>query len=223
MKVAPKRAAPYFSADPRPDPPLSLTGPTMLPKAALASLSALALVLPTWLTLTQDPVETPVETPGETPAEKPDPNVWSLDEKWHGLYGAWQLMQYDHVTEIVPNDSIRGFATFQPGFMTLIVHARSFDEDQDQLGQAGLQRYQMVESNILQTATVMGHSNMGPDAEFEWESPNIPREFKVYLNKDDLTLTRPDQSQLIFRRIQAAPYPALATELIKEARAGLGE
>jgi hypothetical protein len=222
------RVAPYFSADPRPDPPLSLTGPTMLPKAALASLSALALVLPTWLTLAQDPVtpppENPPEIPAETPdAEKPDPNVWSLDEKWHGLYGAWQLMQYDHVTEVVPNDSIRGFATFQEGFMTLIVHARSFDEDEEQLGQAGLQRYQMVEPNILQTATMMGHSNIGPDAEFEWESPNIPREFKVYLNKDDLTLTRPDQSQLIFRRIKPAPYPALATELIKEARAGLGD
>lgn len=203
----------------------------MLSKAALATASAILLAIPAWWTVPASIAQAPQDGP-ETgkPADLADdttalparnPDEWFLDDKWHGLYGAWSLMNFEHATELVPAEALRGYVTFQEGFMTLTIHALSLDEDQDQFAQSGIHRYQVTEQGILQTATVMAHSNFNADVELEWETPNIPREFRIDLNKDDLVLTKPDQSRLIFRRVKPAPYPQAALDLMREARAGL--
>lgn len=212
----------------------------MLSKAALALLSTALLSIPALQAIApaganreapthQDPPPAP-EADDPAPDEddaaptKTDPfapEPWSLDEEYHGLYGTWQLMVYEHHTEVLPASAVRGFAQFQEGFMTLILHARSLDGDNDMLSQAGLHRFQITDTGILQTATSMGHSSFNEDAENIWEEPNTPREFRISLNLDDLTLTNPDGSRFIFRRIGAQPYPLEATEKIRAARASL--
>jgi len=201
----------------------------MLPKVA-AALSALLLSIPAFLALAPGPATPPQDPPlpeAGNPAEDDEapiavdpfaPETWSLAEEWQGLYGTWQLMVYEHHSEILPASAVRGFATFQEGFMTLILHARSLDGDNDMLSQGGLHRFQVTDTGILQTATSMAHSSFNDDAENFWEEPNTPREFRMSLNLDDLTLTNPDGSRFIFRRIGAKPYPKEALEKIRTAR-----
>lgn len=145
------------------------------------------------------------------------PDAWQLDEKWTGLFGAWQMMSFEHSTEIVDPNSIRGYLTFQEGFMAMVIHKASVSAEPQPLGQAGIYRWQMTPGGVLQTATMMGHSNFGEE-DFEWEPPNVPREFRIALDKDDLVLTRPDLSRLIFRRVRPGAFPQVALERIKEQR-----
>jgi len=207
----------------------------MMTKPITAILAATCLALPLWPLLQGAPASPP-QTPGEvevqtdvdeqTPAEpepKPDLKVgdWTLAAKWEGLLGAWQMMELVHSSEIVPPGSIRGIVTFQAGFMNMIIHAQTVDDEPEPLGQAGTYRWQMTPEGILQTATMMGHSNFGD--EFEWEPPNVPREFRVELKGNDLTLTRPDLSRLIFRRVTPGKYPESALRRIDELRGPNGE
>lgn len=199
----------------------------MLTRPITAALVVTCLALPIWPSRqdtpqtpdqANDPVGADIQEATESDLEVGD---WTLAAKWKGLIGAWQLMELDHASELVPPESIRGYLTFQPGFMNMIIHARSLDDDPEQLGQAGTYRWQMTDEAILQTATMMGHSNFS--GEFEWEPTNVPREFRVELKGDDLVLTRPDLSRLIFRRIEPGKYPEAALRRIEELRGPNGE
>ena len=200
----------------------------MMTKPITAVLASICFALPLWPAFqsiaaspTQTPGDVEVSADGEVPAEAeplPDLTVgdWTLAAEWVDLLGTWQMMELVHSSEIVPPNSIRGFVTFQEGFMTMIIHAQTVDDDPEPLGQAGTYRWQMTDKGILQTATMMGHSNFGD--EFEWEPPNVPREFRVELDKNDLVLTRPDLSRLIFRRITPGKFPVSALRRIDELR-----
>jgi len=191
----------------------------MLTRSITTALTSACLLLP-FLAGAQDPAPKKTEPAPESPTQLLD-GAWQLDAKWEGLLGAWQLMTFEHATEIVPVDSIRGYITLQEGFMAMIIHKLTIDEEPEPLGQAGIFRWQMTLEGVLQTATMMGHSNFGED--FEWEPPNAPREFRVELNKDDLALTRPDLSRLIFRRIKPGAFPKTALDRIDALRGSLGD
>ncbi len=151
----------------------------LLPALALAAAS-LSLLFAAPL---QDPVDGPdevVEDPVDDEAAL-DPEIealfgnadplqsWSLPEEWQGMLGTWQLMEFDHVDDIFDSDDIGGYVHLGEGVMTLIIHVRNKESDDlpEFMGQAGLHRWRMVRGDILQTATMMAHSNMGED--FEWE------------------------------------------------------
>ena len=105
----------------------------------------------------------------------------------------------------------------------MIIHVRN-DEPNDLptfLGQAGVHRWRMVRGDILQTATMMGHSNLGP--EFEWEQPNTPREFRARLDGTQLVLERPDGSRLVWGRVRGFAFPDAAIEAIEDARSAVDE
>ena len=187
----------------------------MLTRSIAAVLTSACLFLP-FLRGSQDP-EPPAEGPVSAEPDEPPPDAWQLDEKWTGLLGAWQMMSFEHSTEIVDPNSIRGYLTFQEGFMAMVIHKASVNATPQPLGQAGIYRWQMTPGGVLQTATMMGHSNFGEE-DFEWEPPNVPREFRIALDKDDLVLTRPDLSRLIFRRVRPGAFPQVALERIKEQR-----
>lgn len=173
--------------------------------------------------VTQDPSTTPQDEAVAPQAEtKPvDPNAWQLAEKWEGLLGAWQLMQFDPATTSIPPESVRGTMIIQEGFMSLVIHAYSFEEEDEPMGQAGIHRWHVTEEDVLQTANSIGHSNMGQD--FAWEPVNIPREFRMVLDENNLVLTRPDNSRLVFRRMAPMKYPAAATARIQAMRAGFDD
>ncbi|MDF1797814.1 MAG: hypothetical protein P1V81_01450 [Planctomycetota bacterium] len=209
---------------------------TRLPVAALL-VGLLTVAAPLWTaSLGQDPVvEDPEggEDPGTTPVlgDDFDPDLevaigrdrpeeaWELAEEWQGLIGTWQLMQFEHVERWIDSNDVRGYVNLGEGVMTMIIHARN-DESNEmpaQLAQAGIHRWRMVRGNILQTATMMGHSNMGE--ELEWEIPNTPREFRVELDGSNLSLHRPDASRLILRRVDSFAFPDEAKQAIRNAQA----
>jgi len=196
---------------------------------ALATATAsLALAL-----APQDPVEAPAEDPSADEGEsdldrifgnRPLVDDWVLAEEWQGLLGTWTLMEFDHVIEPMDSDDLGGYLHFGEGVLTMIIHVRNLETDDmpEFMAQAGVHRWHMVRDDILQTATMMGHSNMGPN--FEWELPNTPREFRVELEGEGdeyLTLTRPDNSRLIFSKVRTGAFPLAAIDAIDKARAGL--
>ncbi len=166
------------------------------------------------------PVEGLDQDPGLPEVTSEEPPAWQVDEQWQGLFGTWQLMQFDHSNLLIDTETISGYMQIGEGFLSMVIHARNNETDDlpSTLGQAGMHRWQIVRGDILQTATMMGHSNFGED--FEWETPNTPREFRVLLQGDDLQLTRPDLSRLMFRRLQPGEFPEIALERILELRAG---
>lgn len=144
---------------------------------------------------------------------------WEIEPKWEPLIGTWTLMSFHHPSETIQSDSIRGYLTVSEGFLSMIIHARPTEGENDtdfpdRLAQAGLHRWRITEKGILQLANVMGHSNFG--YELEWELPNEPREFRIVLEGDSLVLTRPDFGELSFRRITKADFPQAALERIRE-------
>ncbi|MDG1499257.1 MAG: hypothetical protein P8N31_02005 [Planctomycetota bacterium] len=144
---------------------------------------------------------------------------WEIEPKWEPLIGTWALMSFQHPTETILADSIRGFLTVGEGFLSMIIHARPTEGENDtdfpdRLAQSGLHRWRISEQGILQLANVMGHSNFG--YELEWELPNEPREFSIVLEENSLVLTRPDFGELDFRRITKADFPEAALERIRE-------
>jgi len=210
--------------------PISTT--TRLPLAALL-VGLLTIAAPLW-SAAITPGQDPVVEEDEVPVTKGDDfdedlevaigrdrteQIWELAEEWQGLVGTWQLMQFEHVERWIDSNDVRGYVHLGEGVMTMIIHARN-DESNDmpaQLAQAGVHRWRMVRGNILQTATMMGHSNMGED--LEWEIPNTPREFRVELDGANLTLHRPDASRLIMRRVDSFAFPDEAKEAIRNAQA----
>lgn len=194
---------------------------------ATLSLTGLALVtLLASIHGTSANYQDPATADAEDAVEEEDPTAvtgWSLDEKWQPLIGTWTLMNFVHPTEVMESESIRGYLTITEGFLSMIIHARptlGVNETAfpDHLAQAGLHRWRMGDDDIMQLASVMGHSNFGP--ELQWEKPNEPREFIVELKKEVLTLTRADYSVLSFRRITSAEFPLAALKRMNEIRGG---
>lgn len=206
----------------------------LLPALALATAS-LTLLFATPL---QDPVDGPdevVEEPVEDEEDAVDPEIealfgnadplrdWTLPERWQDMIGTWQLMEFDHVDDIFDSENIGGYVHMGEGVMTMIIHVRNKESGDlpEFMGQAGLHRWRMVRGDILQTATMMAHSNMGED--FEWEQPNTPREFRVTLGAGELVLERPDASRLVLRRVRGFAFPEDAITAIEAARGEVQE
>ncbi|MFT5080780.1 MAG: hypothetical protein ACI9D0_002125 [Bacteroidia bacterium] len=144
---------------------------------------------------------------------------WAIEPEWEPLIGTWTLMSFRHPTATIQPESIRGFLTVGEGFLSMIIHARPTEGENDtdfpdHLAQAGLHRWRINEKGILQLANVMGHSNFG--YELQWETPNEPREFRIALDEDSLQLTRPDFGELSYRRITKADFPEAAIKRIRE-------
>ncbi len=192
-------------------------------RQAALSLAGLSLVtaLASWdgtFGNPQDPATPATEDLGQE-VDPLAPKGWTIDEKWRPLLGTWTLLNFVHPVEIMDADSIRGYLTISEGFMTMIIHARPMagvneTAFPDHLAQAGLHRWRIERDDIMQLATVMGHSNFG--YELEWEKPNEPREFRLELDKDVLSLTRPDFSVLTFRRVTSMEFPQQALDRMRE-------
>lgn len=187
--------------------------------ALLASTNPMGLLAQDGVVETPDEEVVKEEEEDEQPLRVPVTG-WAISPEWEPLLGTWTLMNFAHPTAPIEPDSIRGYLTVSEGFLNMIIHARPADGGQnesdfpDHLAQAGLHRWRISDQGILQLANVMGHSNFG--YELQWELPNEPREFRPVLDKDNLTLTRPDFGVLTFRRVTSADFPQAALTKMRE-------
>ena len=219
---------------------------TLVHRLLPAAAAVAALLVAPSLRPAQDPWDEPVEDPpvetpedGETPEDevgdelseelinllgnRQDAETWSLPEQWQDLLGTWQLMDFDHIEDVIEAENVGGYLHFDEGILTMLIHARNHEPGflPEYLGQAGIHRWRIVRDDILQTATMMGHSNMGDD--FEWEQPNTPREFRLRFVANQLDLERPDGSRLVFGRVRGLAFPDAAIQAIDDARSGLDD
>jgi hypothetical protein len=115
---------------------------------------------------------------------------------------------------------IDGFATFQHGYMAIIVHTEDVDEDYELVPffQAGIHHYRVDPVSLrLQTAVVIAHHNLDEELP-AYEIPYTPREFNLTLLKNEMRLERPDGSILRFRRAGSGAFPQKADILIEKGR-----
>ena len=144
---------------------------------------------------------------------------WTLPEAWEDVLGTWQLMEFNHADRWIESEAVGGYMHLGEGVLTMLIHARNSETDDlpEFLAQAGVHRWRIVREDILQTATMMGHSNMGP--ELEWEQPNTPREFRLERGQaGTLVLERPDGSRLTWSRVSGFAFPEAAKKAIEDAR-----
>jgi hypothetical protein len=117
---------------------------------------------------------------------------------------------------------IDGFATFQHGYMSIIIHTEDVDEDYELVPffQAGIHHYRIDPGSLrLQTAVVIAHHNLDEELP-AYEIPYTPREFNLTVLKNELRLERPDGSTLRFRRASSGAFPTKAELLIERGRDG---
>jgi hypothetical protein len=136
------------------------------------------------------------------------------------LLGSWMLVRFDSVTGIVDPADVRGFAMFEPGLCTILLHAHTissgFIVDSSQYYVfGGAMRWRISDSLRLQTATILAHSNANEDDELEFEPASMPREYTMMLAGGTLTLVRGDGAQFVFRRMLAGEFPKEADEALR--------
>ncbi|QDU70095.1 hypothetical protein [Engelhardtia mirabilis] len=137
-----------------------------------------------------------------------------------GLPGNWQLTRFDHVVNDLSNAPVYGYMTIEKvGYLTLIVHAREPEPNLFDGGlrvQAGVHHWRLTDDGVLQTSSILAHSNFS--SQLELEAVYTPREYAVSLEGDILILRRPDGSELTFERLQAAVFPEEAARRIDQIR-----
>ena len=148
------------------------------------------------------------EAKDEKPGEEPQV---PLEEQ---LHGGWFLTGYLAGGVPVSDDTITGAALINDGYMSLVIHANDFlvDEkglplDSVLLAQAGIYRYRVKDSKLLQTSTVIGHSN--PDVDVDYEYAGGLREYEASLEDNTLILRGIGGTALRFVRMTPRKFTDL--------------
>lgn len=144
------------------------------------------------------------------------------------LLGAWTLERYEHPTELVQQDDVRGCALVNEGYMMIEFHARRpskipVGDQWVMLYQSGLYQWLFETDSRITCATVMGHGNFN-DTDGQYEAPGTPRQFEIDVGKVNMTLTKPDGVRLVFTRLP--PRDKLSEDTLKrmdEMRANRGQ
>jgi hypothetical protein len=105
------------------------------------------------------------------------------------ILGAWQLDVYLEDGIPAPPGEIEGEIVFADGYMSIVIHAIGFDEENQEeipLAQAGIFRYQVDGFSALLTANVIGHATGLDDLEFE--PSGVLREYALQVEGDLMRL-----------------------------------
>jgi len=124
----------------------------------------------------------------------------SLEEQ---LNGGWFLTGYLAGGIPVPDNSIKGAAIINDGYMSLVIHAVDYLVDDKGLpleavllAQAGIYHYRIKDSKLLQTSTVIGHAN--PNIDVDYEHAGGLRQYDVSIEDNALILRGLDGTALRF-------------------------
>ncbi|MFT4541491.1 MAG: hypothetical protein ACI835_003952 [Planctomycetota bacterium] len=118
------------------------------------------------------------------------------------LQGAWTLIHIED-PELPPEGrSHHGVMMVSGNFLAIEVHVAWDDEDGYELEdafQSGIHEFAVDATGNLHSVSLIG-SFLDEEAELDWEMPGTPRQFKVRLDRNFLTLTRSDGAALDFGR-----------------------
>ena len=124
------------------------------------------------------------------------------------IEGTWRLTRYTNLAGGVEQEFVRGVAIFANGDMALTIHAMlelSRTDARTFVAQSGVYHYRFSDTDRLQTAPMLAHSNFrGEELD---ELPARPFQYNVHLFEDTLTLRRPDGTTLDFRRSIGTRFP----------------
>lgn len=176
--------------------------------APLALIGALVAFEPS-----RDLSQSPAPTAGAAAAQAPaKPSAKELETARRAattkqLLGAWTLERYEHPTQLVPQDDVRGCALVNEGYMMIEFHARRpsklpVGDQWVMLYQSGLYQWLYETDSRITCATVMGHGNFS-DPDEPYEAPGTPRQFDFEVGPVNMTLTRPDGVRLVFTKLPA--------------------
>ena len=141
------------------------------------------------------------------------------------ITGAWRLVSVETSTDRIDARSMRGFAMFYDGYVSLVLIGEqvvqgflTIDQVETQV-QAGIHRYQISDLETLQTASIMGFSN--PDvSSLIFDEADETREFLMELDEHELRLNHPDGHWLVFRKMGSGVFPVEALRALERKRAG---
>jgi hypothetical protein len=133
------------------------------------------------------------------------------------MLGAWTLERYEHPTQLVQQDDVRGCALVNEGYMMIEFHARRpsripVGNQWVMLYQSGLYQWLFETDTRITCATVLGHGNFD-DNDGEYEAPGTPRQFDLDVGKVNMTLTKPDGVRFVFTRLP--PRDKLSEDTLK--------
>ena len=147
------------------------------------------------------------------------------------IVGAWILTSFENPLSPIETSTLSGFASFQDGFMTLVL--RGYIDERDAFGdtqatyvQAGAYRYRIDELGSLQTMTVLGFDN-GAEYEFiDFEPSGTVREYRASLERDygavseslQLVLRNADGAEFRFSQVSSEQFPEEAIRELDELR-----
>ena len=163
-------------------------------------LAAAALLA--WPALPQDPPERDQRWPFGLEKE-----IERLNE---GIVGPWQLVSAEMPTRAIDPGRVKGYLLVMEGYLSLEVHLQAVKSLPDTLGlffQTGTHRWRVNEQAKIETHSLIGMHNFTFDEEPEFQPPGERKTFEVQLDEDRLTLRKPGDSTLVFRRLGKLPFP----------------
>jgi len=145
------------------------------------------------------------------------------------IEGVWLLTSFEPRDRVVDPRDVRGYASFQDGFMTLLLQGRGLDPTAFIARsptyfavEAGLHRFRISPELTLQTAAVMGYTNANDEGVLAFDRSGATREYTISVEDGELTLTRSRSSRFTFRRLPGgAEFPIEAIQAIERGRMGI--
>ena len=139
----------------------------------------------------------------------------------------WVLREFTVPGERFEDGEVRGHMGFTDGYMVLVVNA-GFPEPDGLDGpefvshyQAGVFRYRLTDAPSIQTASVLGHSRYGEEADLVFERSLAAREYTLaYEDLEqrgewlDVTLT--DGTKMRLQRLGPAAFPKRAIRALEQ-------
>lgn len=147
------------------------------------------------------------------------------DEKWpfglereierlnEGLVGPWQLVSAQMQTRAVDPGRVKGYLLVMEGYLSLEVHLQAVQSLPDTLGlffQSGTHRWRVNEQAKIETYSLIGTHNFTFDEDPEFQPPGQRSTFEIQLAEERLTLRKPGESTLVFKRLGKLPFPGQA-------------
>jgi len=144
------------------------------------------------------------------------------------LQGAWMLMEFTTLNDMVDQEAVQGFFVFHDGYLTVTLQAARatggfFTEKREYMIQAGAYRYRVADAQLLQTTGMMGFTNAGNLNQLDFQSVLEPQEYQVTVTERDLTLQRTDHSVFRFTKLERQDFPESAVRRLDLMRGGGGE
>lgn len=127
------------------------------------------------------------------------------------LHGAWQLVSCQLGGVNVTGGSAAGYLLVQPEYLALEVHlslpSSTGSGSNQPFFQSGTFRWRLSAETTLETSTLIGNTNIGEDERWDFEAPGTKRSMVAVVTDTSLTLERPGESRMVFRRLARLPYP----------------